>query len=151
VCWDPIPLTLSPSTAHAASPLLTPLALADLDDVKLPGNFGFDPLNLGVDEEQLKWYAQAELQNARWAMLGVAGILGAELTGHDWFTAGSQTYFADAKTLFVIQLFLFSWVEFRRLQDYRKPGSANQVRAGAVGAPPPGCSRTPSCIPQKHD
>ena len=36
------------------------------------------------------WYQQAELQNARWAMLGVAGILGAEVLHPDqfWYTAG---------------------------------------------------------------
>ena len=59
-------------------------------------------------------------------MLGVAGILGAELTGTDWYTAGAQTSPADAKTLFIIQLFLFHWVEIRRLQDYKNPGSVNQ-------------------------
>ena len=76
-------------------------------------------------------------------MLGVAGILGAELTGHDWYTAGSQKYFADPKTLFVIQLFLFAFVEFRRLQDIKIPGSAsddpiftsNKLPAGDVGYP----------------
>lgn len=99
---------------------------AHLSSSSLPGNFGFDPLNLGKDPEKLKWYAQAELQHARWAMLGVAGVLGAEATGHDWFTAGSQEYFADSKTLFAIQMFLMAWVEIRRLQDMRKPGSANQ-------------------------
>lgn len=85
-----------------------------------------DPLGLGKDEDQLKWYAQAELQNARWAMLGVAGILVAELTGHDWYTAGAQSTFADTKTLFAIEFFLMAWVETRRLQDMRKPGSVNQ-------------------------
>ena len=36
------------------------------------------------------WYRQAELQNARWAMLGVAGILGQEIVnpGQWWYTAG---------------------------------------------------------------
>eukprot|EP00889_Picochlorum_renovo_P000113 jgi/Picre1/27143/NNA_000112.t1 len=43
---------------------------AHLSSSSLPGNFGFDPLNLGKDPEKLKWYAQAELQHARWAMLG---------------------------------------------------------------------------------
>lgn len=37
--------------------------------------------NLGKEPEALKWYAQAELQNGRWAMLGVAGILVPELLG----------------------------------------------------------------------
>jgi hypothetical protein len=41
----------------------------------LPGDFGFDPLGLGEDPESLKWYVQAELVHARFAMLGVAGIL----------------------------------------------------------------------------
>lgn len=36
------------------------------------------------------WYRQAELQNARWAMLGVAGILGQEVLHPEqwWYTAG---------------------------------------------------------------
>ena len=38
----------------------------------LPGDNGFDPLGLGEDPENLKWYVQAELQNGRWAMLGVS-------------------------------------------------------------------------------
>lgn len=41
----------------------------------LAGDFGFDPLGLGEDPESLKWYVQAELVHARFAMLGVAGIL----------------------------------------------------------------------------
>ena len=41
----------------------------------LAGNYGFDPLGLARSDELLKWYVQAELQNGRWAMLGVAGIL----------------------------------------------------------------------------
>ncbi|WP_289490169.1 chlorophyll a/b-binding protein, partial [Klebsiella pneumoniae] len=50
-------------------------------DGSLPGDFGFDPLNLGVNKEALDWYRNAELQNGRWAMLGVAGIvIPAELT-----------------------------------------------------------------------
>ncbi len=36
------------------------------------------------------WYRQAELQNARWAMLGVAGILGQEVFNPEqwWYSAG---------------------------------------------------------------
>ena len=83
-------------------------------------------LQLGKTPEALKWYVQAELQHARWAMLGVAGILGAELTGVDWYTAGAQPYFASTKTLLIIQLILFHFVEINRLQDYKNPGSVNQ-------------------------
>lgn len=41
----------------------------------MAGDFGFDPLGLGEDPESLRWYVQAELVHARFAMLGVAGIL----------------------------------------------------------------------------
>lgn len=44
-------------------------------DGSLPGDFGFDPLNLGSNAAALDWYRNAELQNGRWAMLGVAGII----------------------------------------------------------------------------
>lgn len=43
--------------------------------ISLAGDYGFDPLGLGEDPESLKWYVQAELVHARFAMLGVAGIL----------------------------------------------------------------------------
>ena len=41
----------------------------------LAGDYGFDPLGLGEEPSTLRWMVQAELQNGRWAMLGVAGIL----------------------------------------------------------------------------
>merc|ERR1712093_605504 len=44
-------------------------------DGSLPGDFVFDPLGLGKQPQTLKWYQQAEVQHARWAMLAVAGIL----------------------------------------------------------------------------
>ncbi len=50
-----------------------------LDAADLPGNFSFDPLNLAENPAALTWFQQAELQNGRWAMLGVAGILTPEL------------------------------------------------------------------------
>lgn len=66
-------------------------------------------------------------------MLGTAGVLTPELlsklgTGgpaakQAWYEAGAYNYFAPASTLFAVQLFLFAWVEFRRLQDYNKPGA----------------------------
>lgn len=41
----------------------------------LAGDFGFDPLGLGEEPKNLRWYVQAELVHARFAMAGVAGIL----------------------------------------------------------------------------
>ncbi|MCO5596398.1 hypothetical protein L7F22_050459 [Adiantum nelumboides] len=101
-------------------------------DGSLPGDNGFDPLGLGEDPGNLKWYVQAELQNGRWAMLGVAGILIPTLLTKfgilnvpAWYDAGSVKYFAPASTLFVIEFILFHYVEVRRWQDIKYPGSVN--------------------------
>jgi light-harvesting complex I chlorophyll a/b binding protein 2 len=101
-------------------------------DGSLPGDYGFDPLGLGSDPELLKWFVQAELQNARWAMLGAAGIAIPEfltsigvLNTPFWFEAGKYEYFTDAPTLFAVQLLLMGWAEARRYADIINPGSVN--------------------------
>lgn len=60
-------------------------------------DYGWDPLCLGSNPESLNWYRQAELQNGRWAMLGVAGILGAEIFNPNqfWYTAGQPENLPD--------------------------------------------------------
>lgn len=110
--------------------------LPDHLDGTLVGDFGFDPLSLGVEKDKLRWYQQAELVHARFAMLGVAGILvpdlfhsvgaGGPAAQIPWFDHAKFEYYAPIKALFGAQMLLFAWVEVRRLQDYRKPGSANQ-------------------------
>eukprot|EP00850_Spirogloea_muscicola_P006175 SM000029S10470 [mRNA] locus=s29:330690:332197:+ [translate_table: standard] len=102
-------------------------------DGSLAGDNGFDPLSLGEDPENLKWFVQAELQNGRWAMLGVAGILIPEvltkigiLNVPLWYDAGAAEYFAPSSTLFIIEFLLFHYVEVRRWQDIRFPGSVNE-------------------------
>ena len=99
----------------------------------LPGDNGFDPLGLAEDPESLKWYVQAELVNGRWAMLGVAGMLIPEVLTSiglinvpKWYDAGKVEYFASSSTLFVIEFILFHYVELRRWQDIKYPGSVNQ-------------------------
>ena len=47
----------------------------------LAGDFGFDPLGLGADPEELRWYVQAELVHSRFAMAGVAGMLFTDVRG----------------------------------------------------------------------
>ena len=54
----------------------------------LTGSYGFDPLGLGKDAASLARFQEAEVIHGRWAMLGVAGALGAELAGQgDWYNA----------------------------------------------------------------
>lgn len=94
------------------------------------------PTPQGVEKDKLRWYQQAELVHARFAMLGVAGILvpdlfhsvgaGGPAAQIPWFDHAKFEYYAPIKALFGAQMLLFAWVEVRRLQDYRKPGSANQ-------------------------
>ncbi|KAH9611477.1 hypothetical protein KSS87_003326 [Heliosperma pusillum] len=100
-------------------------------DGSLPGDFGFDPLGLGEDPESLKWYVQAELVHARFAMAGIAGILFTDLlrtTGISklpvWYEAGATKFdFASTKTLLVVQLLLMGFVETKRYMDFVNPGS----------------------------
>lgn len=104
-------------------------------DGSLPGDFGFDPFSLGENPVTLQWYQQAELQHGRWAMLGAAGVLfpevlaslgqGGPAAATPWYDAGKFEFFAPASALFGVQFFLMSWVELRRLQDMKTPGSTN--------------------------
>jgi hypothetical protein len=118
---------------------------------ELPGDYGFDPLNLGKEPKDLEWYVQAELQHGRWAMLGVAGAAAPEILTKmgisdlpNWHDAPNyQGYFTDATTLFWVQMLTMNWAEVRRWQDMRKPGSVNEdpafsgnkLPSGIVGYP----------------
>ncbi|XAR61882.1 hypothetical protein NMG60_11016425 [Bertholletia excelsa] len=120
-----------------------PLWLPGLDpppylDGSLAGDFGFDPLGLGEDPDNLKWFVQAELVHARFAMAGVAGILFTDLlraTGINsnlpvWYEAGAIKFqFASTRTLLVIQLILMGFVETKRYMDFLNPGS--QAKEGS--------------------
>ncbi|KAF6139028.1 hypothetical protein GIB67_010754 [Kingdonia uniflora] len=73
------------NSSGIAARTLRPTWLPGLDarpylDGSLVGDYGFDPLGLGEDPESLKWYVQAELVNARFAMTGIAGILFTDLS-----------------------------------------------------------------------
>merc|ERR1719473_2307565 len=65
---------------------------------ELAGDYGYDPLGLGKDPEQVRKYREAELIHARWAMLASAGIIipegleanGADLVGGTWFETGAK-------------------------------------------------------------
>ncbi|XP_060188047.1 photosystem I chlorophyll a/b-binding protein 5, chloroplastic [Lycium barbarum] len=136
-------------TGHSLRPCTTvvqaqqrPTWLPGLDpppylDGTLAGDFGFDPLGLGEDPESLRWYVQAELVHARFAMAGVAGILLTDLlrvTGiRDlpvWYEAGATKFnIASTRTLLIIQLLLMGFVETKRYMDFLNPGS--QAKTGS--------------------
>merc|ERR1711920_488517 len=107
-------------------------------DGTLPGNFGFDPFGLGKDPKTLIWYQQAELQHARWAMVAVSGILAQSIIKPDisFMNAGEYALkdsFSSFGTLIVIQIILMSWVEGRRWQDIKKPGSTSEPTGNFLG------------------
>ncbi|KAI5056298.1 hypothetical protein GOP47_0028116 [Adiantum capillus-veneris] len=95
-------------------------------DGKLANDNGFNPLSLAEDLSNLKWYVQAELQNGRWAMLGVAGMLIPDLLTKigainvpAWYDAGKVEYFAPTSTLFVIEFILLHYVEEKEIANGR--------------------------------
>ncbi|PSC70499.1 light-harvesting of photosystem I [Micractinium conductrix] len=101
---------------------------------ELAGDYGFDPMGLGANPKMLTWYRQAELQNARWAMLGVAGILGQEVLNPEqwWYSAGmpeNLPKFDGQPTnlggILAWEFLLMHFVEVRRWQDIRKKDSVN--------------------------
>merc|ERR1712014_528158 len=107
-------------------------------DGTLAGDRGFDPLGLGADPTALRWFRQSELMHARWAMLGVAGILVQEVVRPDlfWYEAGlpenipgniiiGETGNVNMGGLLAWEFILMHWVEVRRWQDYKNFGSVN--------------------------
>jgi hypothetical protein len=103
-------------------------------DGTLPCDYGFDPLNLGADPETLKWFVQAELMHCRWAMLGLAGMVGPELLTKigisdlpNWIDAGNwDGYWLGAGPLLFVQFAMMNWAEVRRWEDMKNPGSMNE-------------------------
>merc|ERR1711959_3874 len=107
-------------------------------DGSLPGDYGFDPLSLGKDPQSMKWYRQAELQHARWAMLAVSGILVQNIVRPDvsFMDAGNNVAKSSSLsfgTLLVIQIILMGFAEGRRWQDLRKPGSTSEPSGNFFG------------------
>jgi len=103
-------------------------------DGTLPCDYGFDPLNLGADPENLKWFVQAELMHSRWAMLGLAGMVGPELLTKigvsdlpNWIDAGNwDGYWLGAAPLLFVQFAMMNWAEVRRWEDMKNPGTMNE-------------------------
>jgi len=127
------------ATARAAEWFPGTEAPAHLDG-KLAGDYGFDPLGLGQNPDNLRWYREAELQNGRWSMLAVAGILGQEIIN-------PSVFFYDAPTkvtlpfnilgLVAVEFLAMHYVEIRRWRDFEKPGSVDRDPLFPGNALPP--------------
>lgn len=113
-------------------------------DGSMPGDRGFDPMGLGSSPEALAWYRQAELQHCRWAMLGVAGVLAQSLLVPDvwWYEAALHLPEGlgpvNLGSTLAIQFLMMHWVEVRRWQDIRKPGSVSRDPIFTNNVLPPG-------------
>ncbi|KAG2500795.1 hypothetical protein HYH03_001557 [Edaphochlamys debaryana] len=87
------------------------------------GDYGFDPLRLGVNPENLKWFREAELYNGRWAMAAVVGILFTDLVGLPKFwLAGAEKYALDNTTLAGIEAIAFIILEGARYRNFKNTG-----------------------------
>eukprot|EP01025_Chloroclados_australasicus_P030061 TRINITY_DN300_c0_g1_i9.p1 TRINITY_DN300_c0_g1~~TRINITY_DN300_c0_g1_i9.p1 ORF type:complete len:249 (-),score=26.00 TRINITY_DN300_c0_g1_i9:350-1096(-) len=127
---------ITPVVNAAERPVWLPgITVPDYLNRTLPGDYGFDPLELGKEPEALKWYVQAELVHSRFAMLGVAGILIPGLLTRigilsvpQWYEAGKvamENPFLGINfpTLVGFQFFMMTWAETKRWMEFRKPGS----------------------------
>jgi len=78
--------------------LLDPTDVPSYLNGDLAGDYGYDPLGLGKDTEQVAKYREYEIQHARWAMLAAFGIIapegleanGANIHGGVWFETGAE-------------------------------------------------------------
>mmetsp|Transcript_17796 Transcript_17796/g.58223 ORF Transcript_17796/g.58223 Transcript_17796/m.58223 type:complete len:225 (-) Transcript_17796:1082-1756(-) len=100
-------------------------------DGTLAGDFGFDPLGLGTNPDRLKWYAEAELMNARWAMYATAGILGQEFlgVGGKWYETGAGDFDIPVAPLLALQFPIMGFLETKRLQGYNATGESGFINS----------------------
>lgn len=61
-------------------------------------DYGFDPLKLGEKPENLQRYKEAELIHGRWAMMGVAGVIGVEISGNGTWVDAQPTSWDSTAT-----------------------------------------------------
>jgi light-harvesting complex I chlorophyll a/b binding protein 1 len=96
-------------------------------DGSKPGDYGFDPLGLGEVPANLERFREAELLNARWAMLGVAGCWGVEAGGFGtWQEAplaaqqswgGIDLPISNMSTLVGFEILLMAFAEQQRISE----------------------------------
>lgn len=119
------PLTTNTSTRsyhHRLPNIKTP----DYLDGTIPGDYGFDPLGLGSDPERLKYYQEAELMNARWAMMAVAGICTTEALGiqSKWYMAGQEDYGFPINAQLAVLFPTMGFLETKRITGWLATGKS---------------------------
>jgi len=97
-------------------------------DGTAPGDFGFDPLGLGSCPDRLAWFKESERVHCRWAMLAVAGILGQEIARPDvfWYDTYKLETPIPILGLVAFEFWAMHFVELKRWQDFRNPGSVDK-------------------------
>lgn len=139
--------------------LFLPGGLLDRTDVpsyltgELAGDYGYDPLGLGKDPEQVRKYREAELIHARWAMLAAAGFVipegleanGADIVGGTWFETGAKMLNGGTLNYFAVPwgilynplpLFLVVAIEvglMASVESYRRKGTGPSGYSPGVG------------------
>ncbi|GMH33179.1 hypothetical protein BSKO_01013 [Bryopsis sp. KO-2023] len=139
--------------------LWLPAGLLDRSDVpsyltgELPGDYGYDPLGIGKDPENVATLRAFELIHCRWAMLGAAGMVipeglkanGADLKAGNWLDAGAEMldggtldYFAVPWTIVAnpLPLAVIAVIEVILVgaaENYRRTGSGPKGYAPGVG------------------
>merc|ERR1711881_113891 len=97
---------------------------------KYTGDFGFDPLGLGIDSGRLEWYIEAEKMNGRWAMAATAGVLGQEILGvGKWFEAGAKDYGFPLMPLIAIEFLVMGYLETKRFQGFKETGKSGLIES----------------------
>jgi light-harvesting complex II chlorophyll a/b binding protein 5 len=122
-------------------------------DGTLPGDYGYDPLGLGKDDETVAKYRSNELLHARWAMLAAAGIIipeglqanGADLVGGTWFETGAEMLNGGTLNYFAVPwgiinnplpLFVITAIEvvlMGAVEKFRADGTGPQGYSPGVG------------------
>mmetsp|Transcript_11688 Transcript_11688/g.20755 ORF Transcript_11688/g.20755 Transcript_11688/m.20755 type:complete len:296 (-) Transcript_11688:466-1353(-) len=141
------------------SGLLDPSDLPDYLNGELAGDYGYDPLGLGKDPEQVAKFRAFELIHARWAMLAAAGIIipeglqanGADIRGGTWFETGAEMLDGGTLNYFAVPwgvvgnplpLFIIAAVEVVLM------GAVEKFRSDGVGPPgyAPGAGKFDSSV-----
>jgi len=95
-------------------------------DGTMLGDYGFDPLRLGQNENLVEYYREAELMNGRWAMVACVGILFTEAAGlPDFVQAATVDYGISYKVLVITEVIVMGFFEYYRSKNYAKTGECS--------------------------